>query len=207
MSTTCPDLSFRLALLSALMVGTIAVNGQGTINFDAHNNWVGTHYVESGVLFQVVLPNGGTYDYMGITYGADNTPRNGTPFMEWFRQNNAYDYVSLSLSSGSLFGLTSVQLADPQNPSLSPVSISFIGYPAIGSNATNTFTTPGPGPSTFATYTFNAQFSSGLSRVDILAPRWAMDNLVFTVPEPSAGSLLLVGLLALSWRTVRKRCC
>jgi hypothetical protein len=131
--------------------------------------------------FQVVVPPGTSgVDVMAITFGAANTPGNGTPFMGWFRQYNPFDYVELSLTNGSTFGLTSVQLADPVNPSLSPVSISFIGYPAVGSAVTNTFTTSGPGPSTFATYTFNAEFSSGLSRVDILAPRWAMDNLAFT---------------------------
>jgi hypothetical protein len=127
--------------------------------------------------------------------------------MDWFRQFNPTDYVSLSLTNGSALGLTSVQLADPVSPSLSPVSISFLGFKQDGSTVTNTFTTRGNGATTFQSYQFGSAFASGLSRVDIYAPRWAMDNLAFTVPEPGAGSLLLSGLLALNWRAVRKRCC
>ena len=188
------------AACSALMLGLTA-SGQGTITFNRAAGLSSTYYVEVGMWFQVVTPpRTSGVDVMGVTLGADNTPRNGTAFMDWFRQHNPYDYVELHLTNGSTFGLTSVQLADPVNPSLSPVSISFIGYPAVGSTVTNTFTTPGPGPSTFATYTFNAEFSSGLSRVDILAPRWAMDNLAFTVPEPSATVLVAMGLLGLAVR-------
>lgn len=196
--------NFRLVLLiSAMACGAVTANAQGTITFDAHNNWVGTDYTELGMRFQVILPRGGDYDYMGIGYGAGNTPQNGTPFMGWFRQTNPYDYISLSLN-GSSFGLTSVQLADPSSPSLSPVSISFIGYLAGGSTVTNTFTTPGNGPSTFAAYTFNSDFSSGLTSVDIFAPKWAMDNLVLAVPEPSSLTLAVIGGAGFLLRRRRK---
>lgn len=190
------------ATCAALTSGVTAL-GQGTITFNGANGLSSTYYQELGMWLQVVVPPGTSgygYDDMGITFGAGNTPRNGTAFMGWARLHNPYDYVELHLTNGSTFGLTSVQLADPVNPSLSPVSISFIGYPAVGSAVTNTFTTPGPGPSTFTAYTFNTQFASGLSRVDILAPRWAMDNLAFTVPEPGTGALVGLGLLALAMR-------
>ncbi len=173
------------------------VFAQGMITFDARNNWIGTDYTESGMAFRLIIPQGASRDYMGITYGADNTPRNGTPFMGWFRQFNPYNYVSLSLTDGSLFGLTSVDLADPISPSLSPVTISFIGYLTGGTTVTNTFTTPGNGATTFANYQFNPDFTTPLfTHVDILAPRWAMDNLVFVIPEPGAAGLFLFGLLA-----------
>ena len=125
--------------------------------------------------------------------------------MLWFRVNNPSEYVELSLANGSTFGVTSVQLADPNSPSLSPVSISFIGYLASGSARTNTFTTPGNGPSTFATYTFDSNFASGLTSVDILASRWAMDNLAFTVPEPNSFALVVLGLLGLARRRRGRR--
>ena len=76
------------------------------------------------------------------------------------------------------------------------VPISFIGYLAGGSTVTNTFTTPGNGATTFLNYSFTSDFASGLTSVDVLSTRWAMDNLVFSVPEPSVGTLVFLGVLA-----------
>ena len=179
----------------------VSVLGQGVITFSGASGFAGTNYDELGMGFQVIIPLGTSgHDDMGITLGAGNTPRNGTAFMGWARLHNPSDFVELSLNNGNTFGLTSVDLADPNSPSLSPVPISFIGYLAGGSFVTNTFTTPGGGATTFAAYTFNSDFTSGLTSVDILAPRWAMDNLVFSVPEPGVGSLITVGLLAFAAR-------
>jgi len=205
MRPDCSNVGLYLRVIAALLGGMTSLRGQGTITFDAHNNWIGTHYAESGVALQLVVPQGASVDYFGITYGAGNTPSDGTPFMQWFRQNNPYNYVQLSLTSGSTFGLSSVWLADPTAPSLSPVSISFIGYLAGGSTITNTFTTPGNGATTFQSYLFTSSFASGLSSVDIFAPRWAMDNLAFSVPEPRAVSLLLLGVCALALRVRWRR--
>lgn len=130
-------------------------------------------------------------------FGPSNVPMNPTPYLIFLRQNSPGDYVSLSLTSGSSFGLTSAQLADPNSPSSALVSISFIGHMFGGSTVTNTFTTPGNGATTLASYTFGSGFASGLTSVDILAPRWAMDNLVYVVPEPTSLSLDVVGALAL----------
>jgi hypothetical protein len=196
----------NLWLCLTVLSGVTATKGQGTINFDAHNNWVGTNYYELGMQFRVIIPGGGSYyDDMGISYGAGNTPYDGTPFMDWYRQNNPSDYVALSLTNGSTFGLTSVWLADPTAPSLSPVSISFIGSLGDGSTVTNTFVTPGGGATSFLDYTFTSAFASGLTSVKIDAPRWAMDNLVFTIPEPSAVSLVLLGGGIFGYVRTRKR--
>jgi hypothetical protein len=121
--------------------------------------------------------------------------------MGWFQQYNPYDFVALTHTNGTTFGLTSVWLADPTSPSPAPVAISFAGFRPDGSSVTNTFTTPGNGATTFLAYSFNPDFASGLSSVDIFAPRWAMDNLVFTVPEPGSFALMMLG----AFLTLRRR--
>jgi hypothetical protein len=186
-----------------IMLGGLVAWGQGTISFSGYGQhvWSGTNYSESGMTFQLMVPQGPSYDNMVILpSGSGNVPQNSTPFMGWFRQYNPYNYVSLSMTDHSPFGLAFVDLADPNSPSLSPVSISFVGYLAGGFTVTNTFTTPGNGASTFQTYSFGSSFASGLSWVDILAPRWAMDNLAFNVPEPNTTALLVAGLLVLARR-------
>lgn len=199
----------RSFLWGVVLIGSVSVNllfGQGTVTFNSHPYFANTNYVELGMRFQVVVPAGASsYDVMGIVPGNFyiNLPANDSAFMYFLRQNNPYDDVSLCLTNGSLFGLSSVWLADPTSPSPSPVSISFVGCLFGGSTVTNTFATPGNGATTFASYMFDSAFASGLSRVDILAPRWATDNLVFSVPEPSAVALMILGVLALALRRRR----
>jgi hypothetical protein len=205
MKTRYVNFWLRLTILSTVTTWVAAASGQGTITFDAHNNWVGTNYAESGMAFRLIIPQGSSIDYFGITYGAGNTPSDGTPYMQWFRQNNPYNYVSLRLTNGSTFGLTSVWLADPTAPSPSQVLIGFVGFKADGSTVTNTLTTPGNGADYFLTYQFTPDFASSLTSVEIDATRWAMDNLVFVIPEPGTGSLLALGLLALGACKLRRR--
>jgi hypothetical protein len=197
----CPASSLVGAAISAAMLLTTstALFSQGTVTFDARPYFSGTNYVELGMQFRTVIPPGSTrYDNMVIVPpGVGNVPQDSTPFIGWFRQYNPYNYVCLSLTDGSLFGLTSVWLADPIFPSPSPVSISFVGFLADGSTVINTFTTRTVGGGGFDEYTFGPAFNSGLTRVDILAPRWAMDNLVW-VPEPGTWALLAVGVGMLS---------
>lgn len=190
-----------------LLVSASGLQAQGTITFQAQSPfWDGTDYFELGMEFHVVMPRPSEpyHDAMVIAPGSGiaNVATNPTPYMFFLRQNSQYDYVSLSLTGGSLFGITSVQLADPNSPSVSPVSISFVGYLFGGSSITNTFTTPGNGATTFANYEFSLNFATPqFTHVYILAPRWAMDNLVFSVPEPSAIALVGLGAAALfCWR-------
>jgi hypothetical protein len=179
-------------LFCATLLGT-SVRAQGTITFAGWAGWNGTSYQELGLRFQVIIPPYGPYyDVMGITVGADNTPRNGTAFMLWARLHNPYNYVALSLESGAPFGLVAVDLADPTAPSYSLLPITFVGFRADGSTVSQTFTTPGGGANSFLTYQFGPDFASGLLSVQIDAPRWAMDNLVW-IPEPSSAWLLLIG--------------
>ncbi len=182
-----------------------SVRAQGTITFAGWADWSGPSYQELGMRYQLVIPPGTSgQDYMVVTAPIYlNHPENSSAYMLWYRQFNPYNYVSLSATNGGAFGLTSVELADPTAPSPSPVSISFIGHLPAGSTVTNTFTTPGSGADHLLNYQFTSTFASGLTSVDILAPRWAMDNLVFTVPEPSAASLLLLGSGVLTY--VRQR--
>lgn len=81
------------------------------------------------------------------------------------------------------------------------VTVHFVGYRLDGSTVTTDFTTDGiidgTGPlADFQTFYFGPEFS-GLTRVEIPTSGWSLDNLVFTVPEPSAGALLFLGAMAL----------
>jgi hypothetical protein len=196
---------WQLIAVTIALASVLTSNGQGTITFNGAALFSGTDYLESGMWFHTVIPLGEVnHDGMAgvpAIFGPSNVPENPTPYMIFLRQYSPGDYVSLGLTNGSLFGLTSVDLADPISPSLSPVPISFIGHLAGGSTVTNTFTTPGNGATTFEAYTFNPEFASQVfTHVDIFAPKWAMDNLVFVIPEPSAASLLVLGLLAVVFR-------
>jgi hypothetical protein len=95
-----------------------------------------------------------------------------------------------------------VDLADPVAPSLAPVSITFNGFKPDGSTVSQTFITAVAGSYLFQTFKFSSTFASGLSRVEIPSPLWVMDNIV-SIPEPSAGVLLLLGLLPLAARKLR----
>jgi hypothetical protein len=113
---------------------------------------------------------------------------------------NAATTGNFSWTDGAPFGLVSVDLADPVAPSLAPISIVFNGFRADGSMITQTFTVGGGGSSSFARYQFNPEFASDLVRVEIPSPAWAMDNLVYNVPEPGTAGLFLLGLAALLFR-------
>jgi hypothetical protein len=88
-------------------------------------------------------------------------------------------------------------------------SFPFVGYRYDGSVVTITFTTDGiidgTGPvADFQTFYFDSGFT-GLSRVEIPADAWSLDNLVVSVPEPSSAALLLAGaLIALAVRAAKK---
>jgi hypothetical protein len=202
----------RLVEVTVLLAGSFVAQGQGTITYNAHPYFAGTNYVELGMQFRVIIPTPGDYDVMGgIPAGGllSNNPYNSTPYMIFIRQSSPDDYVVFSLTNGYSFGLTSVYLADPNSPSSAQVPIMFEGFKADGSIVTNIFTTPGNGATNLQNYSFSSDFLSGLTSVEIQAPRWAMDNLVFgnvEVPEPAVGSLFVAALLMFGGWKLRKRC-
>lgn len=188
-----------IAIVGAIMLDLRAI-AQGTVTFDSSPMFDGTDYFESGVWFHVVTPGAGPHDDMGIggpITGPSNVPYNNTPYMIFFRAYSTDNYVTLSLANGSAFGLTSVQLADPNSPSSTMLPITFLGLGANGLTVTNIFTTPGNGADHLLTCQFTSNFAFGLISVQIPSSRWAMDNLVFTIPEPGALALVIVGFLAL----------
>jgi hypothetical protein len=196
-----------LIVVIMLLPSATALHGQGIITFNAHPTFNGTDYYELGMGFHVVIPVQEPYhDWLvGTPSPAPaNMPQNPTPYMTFLRQNSLHNYVAFSLVNGASFGLASVQLSDPYSPSYSLLPIIFLGSRTDGTVVTQTFTTPGGGANSFLTYQFNSDFASGLLSVKIDAPRWAMDNLVFTIPEPASGTLFLLGLLALA--ITRRRC-
>jgi hypothetical protein len=205
--STCSQSQAAISAL-CLLASASPLLAQGAVTFDARPFFSGTNYFELGVWFRTAIPPGSSaHDNMvivGPIPPGGNAPERSTPYMGWFRQFNPFDYVAFSLTNGGSFGLTSVQLADPSAPSFSLLPITFLGHKFDGSSVTNTFTTPGNGANTFLTYHFSSQFASGLTSVDIQATRWAMDDLVFTIPEPSTSALFLLGLLGL---VARRRGC
>jgi hypothetical protein len=208
MKTISTDVLFHAkctVVAAMLMSAATAAPAQAAITFDAHPNFGGTNYYESGMRLHVVNP---VSNYgMGVVgpVGPGSTiPYNSTPYMGYVGQT-ANDFVAFDLTDASAFGLTSVQLADPNSPSYSLLPMAFVGFKVNGSTVTNTFTTPGAGADHLLSYQFGSDFASGLTSVEILAPRWAMDNLVFTVPEPSTLSVLGLGACVVVGRWFLRR--
>jgi hypothetical protein len=187
----------------AVLLWIVNAQGQGTVTFNDAAGFAGTNYYESGIGFNVGMPGVAGFDRMGVIAGGFNVPINSTPYMVFFNQNTADNYVFFSLTNGSTFGLISVQLADASSPSYTAYPIEFIGY-TPRSIVTQIFTTPGNGTDSLSDYQFSPDFGSGLMRVDIIThinrqnnnpAHWAMDNLVVVVPEPDSFALIAIGLL------------
>jgi hypothetical protein len=192
---------------AALLWLGVSVQAQGTITFNPIPPYLGStyNYYEQGMWFRVVAdPPHIVYDLM--TRQASEYSPNGTPFLT-FHTSQA-NYVVFSLTSGGTFGLTAVDLADPQNLSHAPqIDVSFSGVRADNSVVSATFTTPIGGTANFTTFQFGSDFASGLTRVEIPSSVWAMDNLMFgnVVPEPSSSGLALLVLMVFGGRAACRR--
>jgi hypothetical protein len=200
----------------AVAVSEIAARGQGTITFNQGLDPGGLSGFSlgyfGGISFRMDPYIATTYEVRHVGAGRTGHPNNGTAHIEYvhpadglmgvvFAWTNAA-FRGQSFHNGDLFGLTSVDLADPVAPSLSPVAITFNGFKLDNSMVSQTFTVGGGGSTTFQTFQFNSAFALGLTRVEIPSAAWAMDNLVW-VPEPSTAALFLVGLLA--WAAGRRQ--
>jgi hypothetical protein len=96
------------------------------------------------------------------------------------------------------FDLIAVDLAEYSTFFQEPVSVRFLAYRTDGSIVTTTLVTDGiidgTGPlADFQTFYFGAEFR-GLTRVEMPNSGWSLDNLVVSVPEPTAGALLFTGI-------------
>jgi hypothetical protein len=152
-----------------------------------------TSYSESGMSFSPLSGSSGF-----SRWGAASDPRdpdNGTAFL----RAALGESIMFSMANGSVFGLSSVDLAEYSTVLPSAVTVQFIGYHADGSTVASSFATDGvidgTGPlADFQTFLFDSKDWSGLTRVEIPSSLWSLDNLVVAVPEPSMGALLLVAL-------------
>jgi hypothetical protein len=141
-----------------------------------------SQYSESGMLFNAHA----AYTMLLVGSGLSGNPDNGTAYLE----NDAA--MTASFPSGILFSLTSFDAA------VLPLGGIFhvVGYRHDGTTVTNDFL-PWVGQN-FHTLEFSSGFVD-LDRVDV-SGGWALDNLVVGIPEPPAGVLILVGILAtLHW--------
>jgi hypothetical protein len=171
-----------VAMLLLLCVGAApTAHSQGTLTFDGQK--LTDNYYEQGFWFRVVP---------GIPY--DPPPHmNGADVLGFSTSLSGY-YVSLSLTGGGTFGLSSVNLS---GAFYNGTTLQFDGYFEDGPMVSTTFSVPYNFQ--WSTYQFGSEFSSGLVRVDIPNNPWAMDNLAYMniVPEPGALSLFSLGVFAL----------
>ncbi|MEI7729457.1 MAG: PEP-CTERM sorting domain-containing protein [Verrucomicrobiota bacterium] len=211
--STGPLFRGLLWAVTLLVYGTSA-SGAVVVDFEAAKNRGSfMHYIESGLQFQVIggppLPPETPYTMMSAVNEAlyPQHANNTTTHIQFNCYDVMSDFVRLSLTNGSSFGLVSVDLADIYAGAARTLAIEFIGYKMDGLAITNTFTTAGNGSRVFETFTFDGGFSENLLRVDIPSKVWAMDNLVFTpVPEPGTGALVALGILGFgAWRGCQRR--
>ena len=163
------------------------------------------NYQQGGMTFTSIYGN--AFTLQGMNGGDPDLsflPDNGTAYV----QTANSETLSFSSSTGGLFILQSVDLAEYSTVFQEPTTVQFIGYRPDGSFITQDFTTDGiidgTGPlADFQTFTFGSDWT-GLSRVDIPTYGWSLDNLVITpAPEPGTLGLGALGIGALLY-AVRK---
>jgi hypothetical protein len=198
-----------VAAVVVLGAGFSQAYGQGTVTFDGPplqppgTARVVQEYHELGMWF-VPLP------------GTDGFGRRGrNPSFGWPDNGTAYiqaalgDSLQFGLDDGSEFGLISVDLAEYSDLFQTPRVVRFTGYRSDSSSVTNELVTDGiidgTGPlADFETLYFGPQFAR-LTWVQVSTIGWSLDNLVFDIPEPGAGALLVVGTALLGLRFLNRK--
>jgi hypothetical protein len=205
----------RLALFSALSLicASSKCLGQGTLNitFDGApfqppgTSYYVQQYFESGMWFRplgVVGPGNG---FSRLGGGRTARPENGTAYIA----AALGDSLLFSFLTGSSFDLVSVNLAEYSTVVPNAVTVPFVGYRQDGSVVTTSFTTDGiidgTGPlADFQTFHFGPEFT-GLTRVEIPAYGWSLDNLFITVPEPSSAAILIFSTVGFCLQAARRQ--
>jgi len=118
-------------------------------------------------------------------------PANGKAYL----QANLESTLMFGFASGQAFDLLSVDLAEYSITERWPATISFIGYHSDGSVVATDLTTDGiidgGGPGVdFQTFHFDSRFTD-LTRVEIPASSWSLDNIAVAIPEPGISILLV----------------
>jgi hypothetical protein len=144
-------------------------------------------YFESGMWFRPI----GSQGFVRRASGTSGAPDNGTTYVQALLGSS----LAFSFTNGSVFDLASVDLADYSTVS-APGTVHFVGYRHDGTVVT---TDIGTGGINFHTVYFDSNFT-GLDRVEIPNYGWSLDNLVVSIPEPGACTLLLTGALLLIGR-------
>ena len=190
-----------LAIIGAVGLCMNPASGQGTlqITFDGPpsqppgTQFGVTSYSESGMFFTPIDTNTAGSQFTRNGGGISGYPDNGTPYLQ------AGDPLAFSFTDGSPFGLASVDLAGYSSV-VPDFTIDFVGYLVGGGTVTNSFSGTGIN---FQTFHFNPDFND-VTRVEIDAPDWSLDNLVVSVPEPGVFALLTLGVVIFARRHLMK---
>jgi len=180
---------FRIILLSVLPFVSTICSAQGTITFDGPpiiprgNADVVQFYSEIGMLFQSGTSDG----FIRQGGGYPQIPDNGTAYI----QASAGDSLSFGFSSGAYFNMVSVDLAG-YSTVVPNFSVTFVGNLYNGGTVSTTLSGNGIN---FQTFNFGPEWT-GLTSVEIPNDAWSLDNLVVTVPEPTAWAFTLTAICA-----------
>jgi hypothetical protein len=144
-------------------------------------------YFESGIWFRPlgVVGQENTISHRRGGGGVPLVPDNGTPYLAAHLGSS----LLFSFQDGGLFGINSVDLAG-YSTVVPDFSVPFFGYRFDGSIVSTNFSGTGI---EFRTVYFGAEWSSGLTRVEIPTYSWSLDNLTVEIPEPTSSVLILIG--------------
>lgn len=163
-------------------------------------------YIENGIRFMPLGPSEPGNFFGRIGSGLPLYPSNSGRYLNF----SVADTLQFFLTSGSLFGVVSLDLAEYSTVVPDAAAVEFVGYKYDGSIVRQTFMTDGTIDGTgaladFETFHFGPDFND-LIRVEI-DPTWgfSLDNLAIVIPEPGTLTLAGLGVLAWAWRRQRRQ--